>query len=95
MDWLSWLKYLSIPRYGLVALEINEFVGLKFCGNVSAVMSSPAADILMCTGEQHLTFQGIDYSSWGLWHNHIALTLMTLIFLIIAYIKLRFIPKFS
>uniref|UniRef100_A0A8C1JA39 Broad substrate specificity ATP-binding cassette transporter ABCG2 n=1 Tax=Cyprinus carpio TaxID=7962 RepID=A0A8C1JA39_CYPCA len=46
MDWLSWLKYLSIPRYGL-ALEINEFVGLKFCGNVSAVMSSPAADILM------------------------------------------------
>lgn len=29
------------------ALEINEFVGLKFCGNVSAVMSSPAADILM------------------------------------------------
>uniref|UniRef100_A0A8C2FLM0 Broad substrate specificity ATP-binding cassette transporter ABCG2 n=1 Tax=Cyprinus carpio TaxID=7962 RepID=A0A8C2FLM0_CYPCA len=85
MDWLSWLKYLSIPRYGLEALEINEFVGLKFCGNVSAVMSSPA----------HLTFQGIDYSSWGLWHNHIALTLMTLIFLIIAYIKLRFIPKFS
>uniref|UniRef100_A0A8C1J9Y8 ABC-type xenobiotic transporter n=1 Tax=Cyprinus carpio TaxID=7962 RepID=A0A8C1J9Y8_CYPCA len=85
MDWLSWLKYLSIPRYGLVALEINEFVGLKFCGNVSAVMSR----------EQHLTFQGIDYSSWGLWHNHIALTLMTLIFLIIAYIKLRFIPKFS
>ncbi|XP_016139975.1 ATP-binding cassette sub-family G member 2-like [Sinocyclocheilus grahami] len=95
MDWLSWLKYLSIPRYGLEALEINEFVGLKFCGNVSAVMSSPAADILMCTGEQHLTFQGIDYSSWGFWHNHIALTVMTLIFLIIAYIKLRFIPKFS
>lgn len=48
-----------------------------------------------CTGEQHLTFQGIDYSSWGLWHNHIALTVMTLIFLIIAYIKLRFIPNFS
>uniref|UniRef100_A0A8C1C3C4 Broad substrate specificity ATP-binding cassette transporter ABCG2 n=1 Tax=Cyprinus carpio carpio TaxID=630221 RepID=A0A8C1C3C4_CYPCA len=87
MDWLSWLKYLSIPRYGLVALEINEFVGLNVI----------FYDIIFyrCTGEQHLTFQGIDYSSWGLWHNHIALTLMTLIFLIIAYIKLRFIPKFS
>ncbi|XP_056312559.1 broad substrate specificity ATP-binding cassette transporter ABCG2d [Danio aesculapii] len=95
MDWLSWLKYLSIPRYGLEALEINEFVGLRFCGNVSAVMSSPAAHVLMCTGEQHLTFQGIDYSSWGLWQNHVALTVMTLIFLIIAYIKLRFIPKCS
>ncbi|XP_051983209.1 broad substrate specificity ATP-binding cassette transporter ABCG2d [Xyrauchen texanus] len=103
MDWLSWLKYLSIPRYGLEALEINEFVGLKFCGNVSAVNlpaglltnSSPTTDILMCTGEQHLKFQGIDYSSWGLWQNHAALIIMTLIFLIIAYIKLRFIKKFS
>uniref|UniRef100_A0A8C2PU86 ATP-binding cassette, sub-family G (WHITE), member 2d n=1 Tax=Cyprinus carpio TaxID=7962 RepID=A0A8C2PU86_CYPCA len=47
MDWLSWLKYLSIPRYGLEALEINEFVGLKFCGNVSTVMSRPAADVLI------------------------------------------------
>ncbi|XP_009292498.3 broad substrate specificity ATP-binding cassette transporter ABCG2d isoform X1 [Danio rerio] len=95
MDWLSWLKYLSIPRYGLEALEINEFVGLSFCGNVSESLASPAAHVLMCTGEQHLTFQGIDYSSWGLWQNHVALTVMTLIFLIIAYIKLRFISKFS
>uniref|UniRef100_A0A8C1QH95 ATP-binding cassette, sub-family G (WHITE), member 2d n=1 Tax=Cyprinus carpio TaxID=7962 RepID=A0A8C1QH95_CYPCA len=100
MDWLSWLKYLSIPRYGLEALEINEFVGLKFCGNVSTVMSRPAADVLiyvkyMCTGEQHLTFRGINYSFWAFWHNHIALTVLTLIFLIIAYIKLRFIHKFS
>uniref|UniRef100_A0A3Q3VWS9 Broad substrate specificity ATP-binding cassette transporter ABCG2 n=1 Tax=Mola mola TaxID=94237 RepID=A0A3Q3VWS9_MOLML len=47
MDWLAWLKYFSIPRYGLAvsptsltwiycaalvqALKINEFVGLKFC----------------------------------------------------------------
>ncbi|XP_016309189.1 ATP-binding cassette sub-family G member 2-like, partial [Sinocyclocheilus anshuiensis] len=38
-DWLNWLKYLSIPRYGLAALEINEFTGLKFCDprNMSAI----------------------------------------------------------
>ncbi|XP_058239876.1 broad substrate specificity ATP-binding cassette transporter ABCG2d isoform X3 [Hemibagrus wyckioides] len=29
--WLAWLKYLSISHYGLMALEINEFVGLTFC----------------------------------------------------------------
>uniref|UniRef100_A0A671SLQ8 ABC-type xenobiotic transporter n=1 Tax=Sinocyclocheilus anshuiensis TaxID=1608454 RepID=A0A671SLQ8_9TELE len=92
MDWLSWLKNVYSFEQ---ALEINEFVGLKFCGNVSTVMSSPAADVLMCTGEQHLTFQGINYSSWGFWHNHMALTVLTLIFLIIGYIKLRFIHKFS
>uniref|UniRef100_A0A3Q3EPU9 Broad substrate specificity ATP-binding cassette transporter ABCG2 n=1 Tax=Kryptolebias marmoratus TaxID=37003 RepID=A0A3Q3EPU9_KRYMA len=47
VDWLEWLKYFSIPRYGFAvidfclkrsdyvsstqALKINEFVGLKFC----------------------------------------------------------------
>uniref|UniRef100_A0A3B3V2R7 Broad substrate specificity ATP-binding cassette transporter ABCG2 n=1 Tax=Poecilia latipinna TaxID=48699 RepID=A0A3B3V2R7_9TELE len=30
VDWLAWLKYFSIPRYGF-ALKINEFVGLNFC----------------------------------------------------------------
>uniref|UniRef100_A0A3Q2YPB3 Broad substrate specificity ATP-binding cassette transporter ABCG2 n=1 Tax=Hippocampus comes TaxID=109280 RepID=A0A3Q2YPB3_HIPCM len=38
MHWLAWLKYLSIPRYGLAvspALKINEFVGLKFCQNTN------------------------------------------------------------
>ncbi|KAA0721988.1 ATP-binding cassette sub-family G member 2 [Triplophysa tibetana] len=39
MDWLAWLKYFSIPRYGLEAFQINEFVGLTFCGNVSVVPS--------------------------------------------------------
>uniref|UniRef100_A0A672L983 Broad substrate specificity ATP-binding cassette transporter ABCG2 n=1 Tax=Sinocyclocheilus grahami TaxID=75366 RepID=A0A672L983_SINGR len=95
MDWLSWLKYLSIPRYGLEALEINEFVGLKFCGNIIFHVNLYYIIFYRCTGEQHLTFQGINYSSWGFWHNHMALTVLTLIFLIIAYIKLRFIHKFS
>ncbi|XP_016111885.1 ATP-binding cassette sub-family G member 2-like [Sinocyclocheilus grahami] len=47
------------------------------------------------TGEGFLSAQGIDYSTWGLWQNHLALGIMTLIFLIIAYLKLRFIKKFS
>uniref|UniRef100_A0A3Q2VNJ0 ATP-binding cassette, sub-family G (WHITE), member 2a n=1 Tax=Haplochromis burtoni TaxID=8153 RepID=A0A3Q2VNJ0_HAPBU len=29
-SWLAWLKYLSIPRYGLSALQANEFTGLTF-----------------------------------------------------------------
>uniref|UniRef100_A0A8C1XF50 ATP-binding cassette, sub-family G (WHITE), member 2a n=1 Tax=Cyprinus carpio TaxID=7962 RepID=A0A8C1XF50_CYPCA len=78
VDWLNWLKYLSIPRYGLAALEINEFTGLTFLSTLR---------------EDFLIEQGIDYSTWGLWHNHLALGIMTLIFLIIAYLKLRFIKK--
>ncbi|XP_062411432.1 broad substrate specificity ATP-binding cassette transporter ABCG2d [Sardina pilchardus] len=99
MDWLAWLKYFSIPRYGLTALEINEFVGLEFCKNLSFTSRTNNCTInpveLTCTGEQHLKGQGIDYSTWGLWENHVALAVMTLIFLAIAYVKLRFMKKFT
>ncbi|KAM9792334.1 broad substrate specificity ATP-binding cassette transporter ABCG2d [Neosynchiropus ocellatus] len=103
-DWLSWLKYFSIPGYGLAALNINEFVGLNFCGesvtknaNVSSLMlnCSESTPALTCTGEQQLQYLGIEFSTWGLWRNHVALAVMTLIFLTIAYLKLRFMKKFT
>uniref|UniRef100_A0A8C5EKW1 Broad substrate specificity ATP-binding cassette transporter ABCG2 n=1 Tax=Gouania willdenowi TaxID=441366 RepID=A0A8C5EKW1_GOUWI len=68
MEWLAWLKYLSIPRYGLCFSN---------------------------GGHCYLDYSGIDYTSWGLWMNHVALTVMALIFLIIAYLKLRYIKKFT
>uniref|UniRef100_A0A668AF73 Broad substrate specificity ATP-binding cassette transporter ABCG2 n=1 Tax=Myripristis murdjan TaxID=586833 RepID=A0A668AF73_9TELE len=89
MDWLAWLKYFSIPRYGLAALKINEFVGLNM-GSISWELS-----YFRCTGEQYLDYLGIEYTTWGLWENHVALTVMAFIFLIIAYLKLRFIKKFT
>uniref|UniRef100_A0A8C9TV44 ABC-type xenobiotic transporter n=1 Tax=Scleropages formosus TaxID=113540 RepID=A0A8C9TV44_SCLFO len=99
MNWLAWLKYFSIPRYGLAALEINEFTGLYFCGNLTSVSQMSNCTVmpstLFCTGEQFLTYQGIEYSTWALWQNHVALAVMGVIFLIIAYLKLRFIKKFT
>ncbi|KAL1249271.1 hypothetical protein QQF64_020276, partial [Cirrhinus molitorella] len=86
-DWLNWLKYISIPRYGLAALEINEFTGLTFCDMKN---TSGTLGIVCSSGEDFLTEQGIEYSTWGLWQNHLALGIMTVIFLIIAYLKLRF-----
>uniref|UniRef100_A0A3Q1H505 ABC-type xenobiotic transporter n=1 Tax=Acanthochromis polyacanthus TaxID=80966 RepID=A0A3Q1H505_9TELE len=90
MAWLSWVKYLSIPRYGFTALNINELVGLNFCGDTATQNGTGS-----CSGEQHLEYQGIDYSYWGLWQNHLALALMMILFQTIAYLKLRFIKKFS
>nr|XP_033933344.1 broad substrate specificity ATP-binding cassette transporter ABCG2-like [Pseudochaenichthys georgianus] len=91
-SWLAWLKYFSIPRYGLAALQINEFTGLNFCGSINTT-NFPAG--IACTGEEFLDNQGVDWSTWGLWQNHVALGVMTFCFLTIAYLKLRFIRKFT
>uniref|UniRef100_A0A3P9CUF0 Broad substrate specificity ATP-binding cassette transporter ABCG2 n=1 Tax=Maylandia zebra TaxID=106582 RepID=A0A3P9CUF0_9CICH len=62
-DWLAWLKYFSIPRYGLQtmiycsaspavfvqALKINEFVGLRFCEEVVIRNSNMSAMTANCT----------------------------------------------
>ncbi|XP_029310453.1 ATP-binding cassette sub-family G member 2-like isoform X2 [Cottoperca gobio] len=90
-SWLAWLKYLSIPRYGLAALQVNEFRGLALCSGNSTI--NPPG--VVCTGEEFLQQQGVDSSSWGLWQNHVALSVMTLCFLTITYLKLHFIKKFT
>ncbi|TSL61157.1 ATP-binding cassette sub-family G member 2 [Bagarius yarrelli] len=95
-DWLNWIKYLSIPRYGLTGLLVNEFVGLKF---QNPPLSVPGLNFTMfpntTTGEEFLMEQGIDYSTWGMWQNIVALGCMIVIFLSIAYLKLRLIKKFT
>uniref|UniRef100_A0A3Q3W6W2 Broad substrate specificity ATP-binding cassette transporter ABCG2 n=1 Tax=Mola mola TaxID=94237 RepID=A0A3Q3W6W2_MOLML len=79
----------SVSSRNVCALKINEFVGLKFCEE--AVIRSTNT----CTGEQYLDYLGIEYTTWGLWENHVALAAMMFIFLIIAYLKLRYIKKFT
>ncbi|XP_039217162.1 broad substrate specificity ATP-binding cassette transporter ABCG2-like isoform X4 [Crotalus tigris] len=95
---LLWLEYLSIPRYGLNALQINEFTGLRFCNetpegvNVTCVSTTA---FTVCTGEDYLTMQGIGTTAWDLWQNHVALICMTIIFLTFAYLKLKFLKKYT
>ncbi|KAF6128466.1 ATP binding cassette subfamily G member 2 (Junior blood group) [Phyllostomus discolor] len=94
VPWLSWLQYLSIPRYGYAALQYNEFLGQNFCPGFN-VTANNTCSFAICTGEEFLVNQGIDLSSWGLWQNHVALACMIVIFLTIAYLKLLFLKKFT
>ncbi|XP_024901777.1 ATP-binding cassette sub-family G member 2 isoform X2 [Pteropus alecto] len=94
VPWLSWLQYLSIPRYGYAALLHSEFLGQNFCPGLN-VTANNTCSAATCTGEEFLIKQGIDISPWGLWKNHVALACMTVIFLTIAYLKLLFLKKFS
>nr|XP_024655340.1 ATP-binding cassette sub-family G member 2 [Maylandia zebra] len=90
-SWLAWLKYLSIPRYGFSALQANEFTGLTFCDKMNTTLNQQYC----YSGEKILEEQGVEYSLWGMWQNHLALFIMTICFLIITYLKLRFIKKFT
>uniref|UniRef100_A0A3Q2UL68 Broad substrate specificity ATP-binding cassette transporter ABCG2 n=1 Tax=Fundulus heteroclitus TaxID=8078 RepID=A0A3Q2UL68_FUNHE len=72
------------------ALKINEFAGLRFCEEPARQPANAS-----CRGEQYLDYLGIRSSSWGLWENHVALAVMMVVFLFIAYLKLRYIRKFT
>ncbi|XP_039594323.1 broad substrate specificity ATP-binding cassette transporter ABCG2-like [Polypterus senegalus] len=103
MSWLSWLKHLSISRYGLTALQINEFRGLVFCQNTNRSYENAMANCSwstfqfggMCYGEVYLCGQGIGYDDWAMWQNILALACMIPIFLTIAYLRLHFMKKFT
>ncbi|XP_066548885.1 broad substrate specificity ATP-binding cassette transporter ABCG2 [Amia ocellicauda] len=104
--WINWLKYFSIHRYGLMALQVKELRGLYFCGdslNQSTSYQSAMANCsshtepygAVCYGEAYLCGQGIGYDNWAMWENIVALGCMTVIFLSIAGIKLHTIKKFT
>ncbi|XP_072351260.1 broad substrate specificity ATP-binding cassette transporter ABCG2-like [Scyliorhinus torazame] len=100
VKWLGWLQYLSITRYGITALMVNEFVGLDFSYNVSDMGTgchcpNPTPIKILCTGVQHLQDMGIGTTSWDLWQNHLGLGLLTVLFLSTAYLKLVFMKKRS
>uniref|UniRef100_A0A8D2KDV0 ABC transporter domain-containing protein n=1 Tax=Urocitellus parryii TaxID=9999 RepID=A0A8D2KDV0_UROPR len=91
--WLSWLEYLSIPHYGYMALQHNEFLGQNFCPELNATEISGCASYVICTGEEYLTMLGIDLSPSSLWKNLLGLACMIILFLIITYLKLIFLKN--
>ncbi|TWW79874.1 ATP-binding cassette sub-family G member 2 [Takifugu flavidus] len=84
--------FMTIACVFMMALLINEYTGLNFCKGVNISEIPPG---VICTGEAFLTGQGVDFSAWGFWQNHVALGIMTTCFLTITYLKLRFIQKFT
>jgi ATP-binding cassette subfamily G (WHITE) protein 2 len=81
-NWLSWIKWISAVRYASNILTINEFQGLTFC-------LANLTDICPITGEEILDKRALSHAdAWDLWKNFMALTLMAIIFFILAYIQL-------
>ncbi|KFP79132.1 ATP-binding cassette sub-family G member 2, partial [Apaloderma vittatum] len=94
MGWLNWLQYFSIPRYGLTVSSCPPDIS----GEILAPYSNTNICLMFfcrCSGEAYLCSQGITPTTWAMWENIVALFCMTVIFLIIAYAKLRFMRKFT
>ncbi|XP_071470912.1 broad substrate specificity ATP-binding cassette transporter ABCG2-like [Marmota flaviventris] len=90
-----WLQYFSIPYYGFMALQHNEFWGGNFCPELNTTTSNKCPDYVICSGEEFLLMQDMDISPWGLWMNHVALSILMIIFLIIAYLRMLYLKRNS
>lgn len=81
-DWLSWIQWISAFRYASNILTINEFKGLRFC-------LANFTNICPVTGESVLDKRGLAHAhDWDLWKHFFALTLMSIVFFVLAYIQL-------
>uniref|UniRef100_L7N0R8 ABC transporter domain-containing protein n=1 Tax=Ciona intestinalis TaxID=7719 RepID=L7N0R8_CIOIN len=107
LDWIEWIKYVSIFRYGTNALTVNEMSGLVFIDNrtypgFDPTSSQPCISTITqglipncTTGEAYMQIQGIEYGVWGLWVNILALGCMCIGFLFLAYVQMRRVNKFK
>jgi len=87
-SWLSWLQYISIIRYSLNTLSINELQNLTlYVYNVNGtqkLFSNSTA------GQIYLDTQGIKHTTaWDLWANQVALGIISVVMIILAYVMLR------
>uniref|UniRef100_A0A7N6BAW4 ABC transporter domain-containing protein n=1 Tax=Anabas testudineus TaxID=64144 RepID=A0A7N6BAW4_ANATE len=83
---------LAISADQTVVAIANIFMTIAYANELKC---KPLCYVSSCTGEQFLEDQGVDYSTWGFWQNHLALIIMIICFLTITYLKLRFIRKFT
>jgi len=85
-SFLRWIQWVSAFRYAANVLTINEFRNTRFC-------LTNYTDICQL-GNDILQQESIDYiSNWDMWKYLLNLTLMGLVFFLMAYIRLLLIKK--
>ncbi|XP_060063497.1 broad substrate specificity ATP-binding cassette transporter ABCG2-like [Ylistrum balloti] len=85
-DWLEWIKWFSVFRYGLNALLVNELKDLNLYNKTTGIICG--------NGIEELERQGIPYeTTWDLWQNHVALFCIAFILLFFSYIQLLRVKK--
>ncbi|KAH9500745.1 ATP-binding cassette sub- G member 2 [Bulinus truncatus] len=83
--WLYWAQYLSLFKYALSILYINEFKDRMFC------------NATQCTnGNIYLEKQDMKFADdWDFWQNYLALIIYAICLFTLSYIQLRRMRKTS
>ncbi|XP_065906247.1 broad substrate specificity ATP-binding cassette transporter ABCG2-like [Dysidea avara] len=92
-DWLAWLEYLSIFRYALNAITVNELDGNDYppgCSNMTMNMNN-SSTFECLVGSEYLDRLG--YLDFDIWYNILALVCFNVGFLLLAYVNLRLLKK--
>ena len=84
VQFLSWIKWVSIFRYSTNIFTINEFDGLNLCLDPSNSSSCIIPGKTIIEDGAHIEYE----NQWDLWKNFVALGSMTIIFLFFAYVQL-------
>ena len=87
---LHWIKHLSIFKYGLANLQINELKGMTFTG-----CGPRGNNTCEVTGDLYLETQDIDATMVTVWTNIGALGGIMCLMLVLSYIQLRRIKTFT
>jgi ATP-binding cassette subfamily G (WHITE) protein 2 len=97
-DIFSWMRYLSAFYYAAEAIEINELKDQLFCSDAVKANNSnmcpypvSLSSSLTASGNQYLHHQG--FHSGDKWRNPAILAGMTVVVLMISYLKFLFMRK--
>eukprot|EP00118_Oscarella_pearsei_P028305 m.1844 g.1844 ORF g.1844 m.1844 type:complete len:634 (+) comp7956_c0_seq1:221-2122(+) len=86
-----WIKYLSIFRYSLEALSVNELKGMEFCPQSERINGTcPGYVPANSTGTLYLENQGF---TGNVWFTQVALGAFLVGILFLAYLRLRMMKK--
>ena len=80
--WLSWIQWISAFRYASNMLTINEFRNITFyLANMTHICPMTGKDV---SEEKKLDYK----TDWDMWKHFFALSMMSIGFLILAFIQL-------
>ncbi|XP_065906203.1 broad substrate specificity ATP-binding cassette transporter ABCG2-like [Dysidea avara] len=88
-DWIAWLQYLSVIRYALNAVVVNELDGNEYPPGCGSDNSTSTFDCLV--GRDYLDTLG--YLEFDIWYNILALACFNVGYLFLSYLILRIIKK--